>query len=115
MSAVILDFPNLNSALSVYVTALSPPSVCWLVGWFGAGDNLAASLLYQTEYRSKLKLSGSTKSDVVRLVTQAQTQQTKIDTSVSRGDSRCRQTVVCGGNVVRKEITVILTGLSILG
>ncbi len=66
MSAVVLDFPNLN-ALSVYVTALSPPSVRWLDGCFGAGDNLGDGLLYQTEYRSELKLSGSTKSDVVRL------------------------------------------------
>ncbi len=57
-----------DSALSVYVTALSPPSVRWLDGWCGAGDNLVwAGLLYQTEYRSKLKLSRSTKSDVVRL------------------------------------------------
>ncbi len=30
-------------------------------------DHLGAGLLYQTEYRSELKLSGSTKSDVVRL------------------------------------------------
>ncbi len=55
-------------ALNVYVTALSQPSVHWLDGWCGAGDNLVAGLLYQTECRSELKLSGSTKSDIVRLV-----------------------------------------------
>ncbi len=49
------------------VTTLSPPSVRWLDGWCGAGYNLGAGLLYQAEYRSKLKLSGSTKSDVVSL------------------------------------------------
>jgi len=32
-----------------------------------SGDNLGAGLLYQTEYRSELKLSGSKKSDEVRL------------------------------------------------
>ncbi len=49
------------------VTTLSPPSVRWLDGWCGAGYNLGAGLLYQAEYRSKLKLSGNTKSDVVSL------------------------------------------------
>ncbi len=37
----------------------APPSVRWLDGWCGAGDNLGAGLLYQAEYRSEL--SGSTK------------------------------------------------------
>ncbi len=53
--------------LSIYATALSPPSVRWLDGWCRAGDNLAAGLLYQTEYRSELKLSGSTKSNLFKL------------------------------------------------
>ncbi len=53
--------------LSVFVTALSPPSICWLDGWCGAGDNLGAGLLYQTEYRSELKLNTKSEPSQARL------------------------------------------------
>ncbi len=70
MSAVVLDFPNLNYNLkfgsSVYVTALSRPL---FVGWTAGAEpeiiwELVCYIRLSTE--AELKLSGSTKSDVVR-------------------------------------------------
>ncbi len=58
----------LRRLASMSLLSARPLFVGWTTGVdCGAGDNLGAGLLYQTEYRSEQKLSKSTKSDVVRL------------------------------------------------